>query len=78
MPHIKKIELTSFKSFGPKTVKLVLDKGFTAITGPEWKRENNFHAYLHDSVRIYRKNLKLLKAFGSGLRAYHYFYFCKF
>ncbi|HDN05611.1 MAG TPA: hypothetical protein ENF90_01285, partial [Candidatus Bathyarchaeota archaeon] len=34
MPYIKKIELKGFKSFGPKNVKVVLDKGFTVITGP--------------------------------------------
>src|SRR3972149_11744657 len=34
MPYIKKIELKGFKYFGPQTVKVVLDKGFTAITGP--------------------------------------------
>ena len=34
MPYIKKIELKGFKSFGPQTVKVALDKGFTAITGP--------------------------------------------
>jgi chromosome segregation protein len=41
MPHIKKIELKGFKSFGPKTVKVTLDKGFTAITGPNGSGKTN-------------------------------------
>ncbi len=41
MPHIKKIELKSFKSFGPQTVKVILDKGFTAITGPNGSGKTN-------------------------------------
>jgi chromosome segregation protein len=41
MPYIKKIELKSFKSFGPQTVKVVLDKGFTAITGPNGSGKTN-------------------------------------
>jgi chromosome segregation protein len=41
MPHIKKIELKGFKSFGPQTVKVVLDKGFTAITGPNGSGKTN-------------------------------------
>jgi chromosome segregation protein len=41
MPHIKKIELKGFKSFGPETVKVVLDKGFTAITGPNGSGKTN-------------------------------------
>jgi chromosome segregation protein len=41
MPYIKKIELKGFKSFGPKTVKVVLDKGFTAITGPNGSGKTN-------------------------------------
>ena len=41
MPHLKKIELKSFKSFGPQTVKVVLDKGFTAITGPNGSGKTN-------------------------------------
>jgi len=41
MPHIKKIELKGFKSFGPKTVRVVLDKGFTVITGPNGSGKTN-------------------------------------
>ncbi|MCW4008726.1 MAG: chromosome segregation protein SMC, partial [Candidatus Bathyarchaeota archaeon] len=38
---IKKIELKGFKSFGPQTVKVSLDKGFTAITGPNGSGKTN-------------------------------------
>ena len=41
MPYVKKIELKGFKSFGPKTVKVVLDEGFTAITGPNGSGKTN-------------------------------------
>jgi len=41
MPYIKKIELRGFKSFGPQTVKVVLDKGFTAVTGPNGSGKTN-------------------------------------
>jgi chromosome segregation protein len=41
MPYIKKIELKAFKSFGPQTVKVALDKGFTAITGPNGSGKTN-------------------------------------
>src|SRR3972149_8172658 len=41
MPYIKKIELKGFKAFGPQTVKVVLDKGFTAITGPNGSGKTN-------------------------------------
>jgi len=41
MPYIKKIELKGFKSFGPKNVKVVLDKGFTVITGPNGSGKSN-------------------------------------
>jgi len=41
MPYIKKIELKGFKSFGPETVKVVLDKGFTSITGPNGSGKTN-------------------------------------
>jgi len=40
MPHIKKIEVNGFKTFGRKTV-LSLDKGFTAITGPNGSGKTN-------------------------------------
>jgi chromosome segregation protein len=41
MPHIKKIELKGFKSFGPQIVKVVLDKGFTVVTGPNGSGKTN-------------------------------------
>jgi len=41
MPYIKKLELKGFKSFGPQTVKVALDKGFTAITGPNGSGKTN-------------------------------------
>jgi chromosome segregation protein len=41
MPYIKRIELKAFKSFGPQSVKVVLDKGFTAITGPNGSGKTN-------------------------------------
>jgi len=41
MPYIKKIELRGFKSFGPQTIKISLDKGFTAITGPNGSGKSN-------------------------------------
>jgi chromosome segregation protein len=41
MPYIKKIELKGFKSFGPQTIKVALDKGFTAITGPNGSGKTN-------------------------------------
>jgi len=41
MPYIKKIELKGFKSFGPQGVKVALDKGFTAITGPNGSGKTN-------------------------------------
>jgi len=41
MPYVKKIELKGFKSFGPQTVKVVLDKDFTAITGPNGSGKTN-------------------------------------
>jgi chromosome segregation protein len=41
LPYIKRIELKGFKSFGPQTVKVNLDKGFTAITGPNGSGKSN-------------------------------------
>ena len=41
MPYIKKIELKGFKSFGPQTIKINLDKGFTAVTGPNGSGKSN-------------------------------------
>lgn len=41
MPYIKKIELKGFKSFGPQTIKVNFDKGFTAVTGPNGSGKSN-------------------------------------
>ena len=41
MPFIQKIELRGFKSFGPKTVTLTVNKGFTAVTGPNGSGKTN-------------------------------------
>lgn len=41
MPYIRRIELKGFKSFGPQVVKVILDKGFTAITGPNGSGKTN-------------------------------------
>ncbi len=41
MPYIKKIELRGFKSFGPKTAKIMLDKEFTVLTGPNGSGKTN-------------------------------------
>jgi chromosome segregation protein len=41
MPYVKRIELKGFKSFGPQTIKVNLDKGFTAITGPNGSGKTN-------------------------------------
>jgi len=41
MPYVKKIELKGFKSFGPKTVTVSVDKGFTVITGPNGSGKTN-------------------------------------
>jgi chromosome segregation protein len=41
LPYIKRIELKGFKSFGPQTVKVNLEKGFTAITGPNGSGKTN-------------------------------------
>ena len=41
MPYIKKIELRGFKSFGPKTARIMLDKEFTVITGPNGSGKTN-------------------------------------
>ncbi|KPV63159.1 MAG: Chromosome partition protein Smc [Candidatus Bathyarchaeota archaeon BA1] len=42
MPHIKKIELKGFKTFGgPKATSITLDKGFTIFTGPNGSGKTN-------------------------------------
>lgn len=41
MPYIKKIELRGFKSFGPKTASIIVDKGFTVLTGPNGSGKTN-------------------------------------
>jgi chromosome segregation protein len=41
MPYLKKIELKGFKSFGPQTVAINLDKGFTVVTGPNGSGKTN-------------------------------------
>jgi chromosome segregation protein len=41
LPYIKRIELKGFKSFGPQTVKVNLEKGFTAFTGPNGSGKSN-------------------------------------
>jgi chromosome segregation protein len=41
MPYLKKIELKGFKSFGPQTVTINLDKGFTVVTGPNGSGKTN-------------------------------------
>lgn len=41
MLYIKKIELRGFKSFGPKTTSVFLDKGFTVMTGPNGSGKTN-------------------------------------
>lgn len=41
MPYIKKIELKGFKSFGPQVVKVILGRGFTAVTGPNGSGKTN-------------------------------------
>jgi len=40
MPHIKKIELKGFKTFG-QTTSILLEKGFTVITGPNGSGKTN-------------------------------------
>ncbi|UCE15964.1 MAG: AAA family ATPase, partial [Candidatus Bathyarchaeota archaeon] len=41
MPHIKKVEMRGFKSFGPKAAIILLDKGFTVLTGPNGSGKTN-------------------------------------
>jgi len=40
MPHIKKIELRGFKTFG-QTTSILLERGFTVITGPNGSGKTN-------------------------------------
>ncbi len=59
MPYIKKIELKGFKSFGPQVVKVVLDKGFTAITGPNGSGKTNvIDAFLFSLGELSTKRLR--------------------
>lgn len=59
MPYIKKIELKSFKSFGPQGVKVALDKGFTAITGPNGSGKTNIlDAFLFSLGELSTKRLR--------------------
>jgi len=41
MSYIKKIEMRGFKSFGPKAATILLDKGFTVLTGPNGSGKTN-------------------------------------
>jgi len=41
MPYIKKIKMGGFKSFGPTTATITLDKGFTILTGPNGSGKTN-------------------------------------
>ncbi len=41
MQYIKKIEMKGFKSFGPKAATILLDKGFTVLTGPNGSGKTN-------------------------------------
>ena len=41
MPYIKKIEMKGFKSFGPRAGTILLDKGFTVLTGPNGSGKTN-------------------------------------
>jgi chromosome segregation protein len=41
MPYIKKIEMKGFKSFDPKAATILLDKGFTVLTGPNGSGKTN-------------------------------------
>ena len=57
MPYIKKMELKGFKSFGPQVVKIVLDKGFTAVTGPNGSGKTN----VIDAFLIFVRRVKHAK-----------------
>jgi chromosome segregation protein len=69
MPFIKKIELKGFKSFGPQTVKVNLDKGFTAITGPNGSGKTNIMDALLFSLG--ELSTKRLRAENSSKLIFH-------
>jgi len=69
MPYIKKIELKGFKSFGPQTVKVSLDKGFTAITGPNGSGKTNIMDALLFSLG--ELSTKRLRAENSAKLIFH-------
>ncbi|MDR1992463.1 MAG: chromosome segregation protein SMC [Nitrososphaerota archaeon] len=69
MPYIKKIELKGFKSFGPQTIKVNLDKGFTAITGPNGSGKTNIMDALLFSLG--ELSTKRLRAENSAKLIFH-------
>ncbi len=69
MPFIKKIEVKGFKSFGPQTVKVNLDKGFTAITGPNGSGKTNIMDALLFSLG--ELSTKRLRAENSAKLIFH-------
>src|SRR5512137_1796903 len=69
MPYIKKIELKGFKSFGPQTVKVNFDKGFTAITGPNGSGKTNIMDALLFSLG--ELSTKRLRAENSAKLIFH-------
>jgi len=69
VPYIKKIELKGFKSFGPQTVKVNLDKGFTAITGPNGSGKTNIMDALLFSLG--ELSTKRLRAENSAKLIFH-------
>jgi len=69
VPYIKKIELKGFKSFGPQTVKVNLDKGFTAITGPNGSGKTNIMDALLFSLG--ELSTKRLRAENSSKLIFH-------
>ena len=69
MPYIKKIELKGFKSFGPQTVKVNLDRGFTAITGPNGSGKTNIMDALLFSLG--ELSTKRLRAENSAKLIFH-------
>src|SRR5512136_2999910 len=69
MPYVKRIELKGFKSFGPQTVKVNLDKGFTAITGPNGSGKTNIMDALLFSLG--ELSTKRLRAENSAKLIFH-------